>query len=138
MTTSTRSGLDLRWVDRAVRPQDDLFAFVNGAWLREHEIPADRAQDGAFRDLRDRAEADERAIVEEAASRPGDDARRIADLYSSFMDVERVEALGVAPLQPLLAEVADAADRAALAAVLGRRQRQGLTALFGTYVSTDA
>jgi putative endopeptidase len=138
VTTSTPSGLDLRWVDRAVRPQDDLFAFVNGSWLRGHEIPADRAQDGAFRDLRDRAEADVRAIVEEAATQPGEDARRIADLYASFMDVERVEALGVAPLQPLLAEVADAADRAALAAVLGRRQRQGLTALFGTYVSTDA
>ncbi len=138
MTTSTRSGLDLRWVDRAVRPQDDLFGFVNGTWLRGHEIPADRAQDGAFRDLRDRAEADVRAIVEEAAGQPGGSARRIADLYASFMDVDRVQALGVAPLRPLLAEVADAADRAELAAVLGRRQRQGRTALFGTYVSTDA
>jgi putative endopeptidase len=138
VTTSTRSGLDLRWVDRAVRPQDDLFGFVNGTWLRGHEIPADRAQDGAFRDLRDRAEADVRAIVEEAAGQPGGSARRIADLYASFMDVDRVQALGVAPLRPLLAEVADAADRAELAAVLGRRQRQGRTALFGTYVSTDA
>lgn len=63
MTTPSRSGLDLRWLDRAVRPQDDLFGFVNGIWLREHEIPADRAQDGAFRDLRDRAEADVRTLV---------------------------------------------------------------------------
>ena len=138
MTTTTHSGLDLRWVDRAVRPQDDLFAFVNGSWLRGHQIPADRAQDGAFRDLRDRAEADVRAIVEEAASQPGDGARQIADLYASFMDVDRVEALGVEPLRPLLAEVTGATDRAALAAVLGRRQRPGRTALFGTYVGTDA
>jgi putative endopeptidase len=138
VTTPTRSGLDLRWIDRAVRPQDDLFSFVNGAWLRDHEIPADRAQDGAFRDLRDRAEEDVRAIVEEAATQPGDDARRIADLYASFMDVDRIEALGVAPLRPLLDEVAAAEDRSALAAVLGRRQRQGRAALFGTYVSTDA
>jgi putative endopeptidase len=138
VTTSTRSGLDLRWVDRGVRPQDDLFGFVNGTWLRGHEIPADRAQDGAFRDLRDRAEADVRAIVEEAAAQPGESARRIADLYASFMDVERIEALGVAPLRPLLAEVEGAADRAELAAVLGRRQRQGRAGLFGTYVSTDA
>ena len=138
MTTPTRSGLDLRWVDPAVRPQDDLFAHLNGVYLREHEIPADRAQDGAFRDLRDRAEADVRAIVEEAASADGDDARRIAALYASFMDVDGVEALGTAPLQPLLDEVAAATDRAALAAVLGRRQRQGRVSLFGTYVSTDA
>ena len=82
MTTPTRSGLDLRWVDPAVRPQDDLFAHLNGVYLREHEIPADRAQDGAFRDLRDRAEADVRTIVEEAASAPGDDARTSASARS--------------------------------------------------------
>jgi putative endopeptidase len=138
VTTPTRSGLDLRWVDPTIRPQDDLFSFVNGAWLRDHEIPADRAQDGAFRDLRDRAEEDVRAIVEEAATQSGDDTRKIADLYASFLDVDRVEALGVDPLRPLLEEVDAAADRAALAAVLGRRQRQGRVSLFGAYVSTDA
>ena len=138
MTNPTRSGLDLRWVDAAVRPQDDLFTHLNGVYLREHEMPADRSQDGAFRDLRDRAEEDVRAIVDESASADGPDAQRIAALYASFMDVERVEALGVTPLQPLLDEVAAADDKAALAAVLGRRQRQGRVALFGTYVGTDA
>ncbi|MHA6618516.1 M13 family metallopeptidase [Pseudonocardia sp. DLS-67] len=138
MTTSaSRSGLDLRWVDPATRPQDDLFSHVNGQWLRTHAIPDDRAQDGAFRALYDKAEEDVRAIVEEADGAPGTDARRIADLYASFMDVERVEALGTAPLEPLLDEVATAEDRAALAAVLGRRQREGRTALFGAFVSTD-
>jgi putative endopeptidase len=131
MTTPTRSGLDLRWVDPAVRPQDDLFAHVNGRWLATHVIPGDRAQDGAFRVLRDRAEADVRAIVEEADG-------QIADLYASFMDVERIEALGVAPLTPLLEEIAAAPDRAALAGVLGRRQREGRASLFGTFVATDA
>jgi putative endopeptidase len=138
VSTPTRSGLDLRWVDPAVRPQDDLFAHLNGTYLREHEIPADRSQDGAFRDLRDRAEEDVRAIVEESAAADGPDAQRIAALYASFMDLERVEALGVTPLRPLLDEVADATDKAALATVLGRRQRQGRAALFGTYVGTDA
>jgi putative endopeptidase len=136
--TATRSGLDMRWIDRAVRPQDDLFGFVNGTWLRDHVIPADRAQDGAFRDLRDRAEADVRAIVEEAGSHPGPEARQIADLYASFMDVDRIEKLGVTPLRPLLEEIEAAGDRAALAGVLGARQRQGRAALVGTYVSTDA
>ncbi|HYH32278.1 MAG TPA: M13-type metalloendopeptidase [Pseudonocardia sp.] len=140
MTTSTRpahSGLDLRWVDPAIRPQDDLFGHVNGRWLRTHVIPDDRAQDGAFRALRDRAEEHVRAIVEQADGAPGTDAQKIAGLYASFMDVERIEALGTAPLQPLLDEIAAAGDRAALAEVLGRRQREGRTALFGAFVSTD-
>jgi putative endopeptidase len=136
-TSALRSGLDLRWVDPAIRPQDDLFSHVNGQWLRTHVIPDDRAQDGAFRALYDKAEEDVRAIIEEAAGEPGTDARKIADLYSSFMDVERIEALGTAPLKPLLDEVAAAGDKAALAAVLGRRQREARTALFAAFVSTD-
>ena len=78
MTTTEpkHSGLDLRWVDPGVRPQDDLFAHVNGRWLATHEIPEDRAQDGAFRVLRDRAEEQVRAIIEECAAgsaEPGTD-----------------------------------------------------------------
>ncbi len=137
-TRTPRSGLDLRWVDPSIRPQDDLFGHVNGRWLATHVIPDDRAQDGAFRVLRDRAEDDVRAIVEQAGSEAGDDARRIADLYASFMDTARIEAAGTAPLAPLLDEVGAAGDRAALAAVLGRRQREGLASLFGAFVSTDA
>jgi putative endopeptidase len=141
MTTSTRptrTGLDLAWVDPGTRPQDDLFGHVNGKYLHTHVIPEDRAQDGAFRALRDRAEADVRAIVDEAAGEPGTDARKVADLYASFMDTERIEALGTAPLQPLLDEALGAASKAELAAVLGRRERESRAALFGLFVSTDA
>ena len=74
MTTSTRPrtpGWTCSGSIPTTRPQDDLFGHVNGQWLRTHEIPDDRSQDGAFRALRDRAEADVRAIVEEAAARAG-------------------------------------------------------------------
>jgi putative endopeptidase len=141
MTTSTRpvsTGLDLQWVDPGTRPQDDLFGHVNGQWLRTHEIPDDRSQDGAFRALRDRAEADVRTIVEEAANASGADARKIADLYHSFMDVERIEATGTTPLRPLLDEIAAATDRAALAEILGQHQRSGGPSLIGAFVATDA
>src|SRR4051794_33852643 len=65
-TRPARTGLDLQWVDPGTRPQDDLFGHVNGRWLRTHEIPDDRAQDGAFRALRDRAEENVHAIIEQA------------------------------------------------------------------------
>ena len=40
------SGIDLSHVDSAARPQDDLFGHVNGRWLTDYQIPADRATDG--------------------------------------------------------------------------------------------
>ncbi|WP_232665334.1 M13 family metallopeptidase [Pseudonocardia sp. TRM90224] len=137
----TRSGIDLDWVDAATRPQDDLFQHVNGRWLNTHVIPDDRSQDGTFRVLRDRSEEDVRTIVEEAAASsaaPGSDAQKIGDLFTSFMDVERIEAAGAAPLRPLLDDIAAAGDATQLAAALGRRQREGRASLFGAFVSTDA
>ena len=141
MTTAQRSGIDLTHLDSDTRAQDDLFVHVNGKWIDEYEIPADRAIDGAFRTLYDKAEVDVQNIIEEAAgsgATPGTDAQRIGDLYGSFMDADVVEAAGLAPIAGELADVASAADRSALAAVIGRLQRTGVGGAVGHYVDTDA
>ncbi len=135
------SGLDLAHLAPDVRPQDDLYGHVNGGWLQGHVIPADRATDGAFRTLADQAEADVRAIIEEAAAADAEHGtltQKIGDLYGAFMDTDRVEAAGTAPLEPLLVEIAAAPDASALARLLGRSEREGLAALVGAYVDTDA
>lgn len=142
MTSSaTRSGVDLTHVDSAVRPQDDLFGHVNGRWLDEYQMPPDRATDGAFRTLFDRAEIQVRDLITEAAasSAPvGTDERRIGDLYASFMDEQTVRERGVEPLLRELAGIDDAGDRVALAAVLGAVQRTGVGGGVGLYVDTDS
>ena len=141
MTTAQRSGIDLTHLDSDTRAQDDLFVHVNGKWIDDYEIPADRAIDGAFRTLYDKAEVDVQNIIEEAAgsgATPGTDAQRIGDLYGSFMDADVVEAAGLAPIAGELADVASAADRSALAAVIGRLQRTGVGGAVGHYVDTDA
>lgn len=136
-----RSGIDLSYVDPSARPQDDLFGHVNGRWLTDYTIPADRATDGAFRSLFDRAEEQVRDLILEAAgsgAQAGTDQQRIGDLYNSFMDTDAVERRGV---QPLLDELAliDAADSpAALAATLGALQRTGAGGGVGLYVDTDS
>ena len=138
LDSDIRSGIDLRFVDSQVRPQDDLFGHVNGRWLAEYDIPADRATDGAFRTLADRAEEQVRDIITSASSADGPDAARIGDLYASFMDTDTVARVGVAPLQAELATIAAASDREALADVLGRLQRTGIGGGTGVYVDTDS
>ena len=97
-----RSGIDLAAFDPDVRPQDDLFRFVNGTWIDTTEIPADRARFGTFDVLREQSTARVRDLIEEAAAghdgeRPGTPQRQVGDLYASFMDTERVEELGLSP-----------------------------------------
>ncbi|HEX5860993.1 MAG TPA: M13 family metallopeptidase N-terminal domain-containing protein, partial [Nocardioides sp.] len=132
-------------MDPEIRPQDDLFGHVNGRWLREAEIPADRSSWGAFIKLADDAEQHVREIIEHlaeqvAASDGGEvdeDARKIGALYSSFMDEGRINRLGLRPVQPLLDAVGALRDVRDLAAFLGEFERVGGHGLFGSYVNTD-
>jgi putative endopeptidase len=138
---ATHSGIDLSYVDDDARPQDDLFGHVNGRWLTEYAIPADRATDGAFRSLADRAEEQVRDLIVAASqtgSGPGTDEQRVGDLYGSFMDEQTVAHLGVQPLLDELATIDAAADPAALATVLGEMQRTGVGGGIGLYVDTDS
>lgn len=135
------SGIDLSHVDAAVRPQDDLFGHVNGHWLAEYDIPADRATDGAFRCLFDRAEKQVRDLIIETSKKgapQGSDEQRIGDLYASFLDEEAVERRGIQPLLDELTMIDNATDRNALAAVLGALQRTGMSGGVGMYVDTDS
>ncbi|MDC5696915.1 peptidase M13 [Intrasporangium calvum] len=136
-----RSGIDLASLDRSVRAQDNLFRFANGTWLDTTEIPADRARFGSFDLLREQSTARVHALIEEAAADPTAAAstpqRQVGDLFTSFMDTERVEELGLAPLLPLLAEVAAIDTAEALATSLGRLHRVGVTGLLALYVSPD-
>ncbi|WP_228837217.1 M13-type metalloendopeptidase [Nocardia amamiensis] len=134
------SGIDLSHLDHGVRVQDDLFAHVNGKWLADHQIPADRAVDGAFRALYDQAELDVQAIIQNAAAadaEPGSDARKIGDLYSSFMDTAAVAAAGLAPIAAELAAIADVSGKGAFATLLGRLQRTGVGGAVAVYIDTD-
>jgi predicted metalloendopeptidase len=142
---SNRSGLDLCYVDSAARPQDDLFGYVNGRWLAEYKIPADRATDGAFRSLYDRAEEQVRDLITEASERASgsgsevpSDEQRIGDLYASFMAEQAVAERGVQPLLDELATIAAAQSPEALAAAAGVLQRGGVVGGTGVYVDTDS
>jgi putative endopeptidase len=141
VTATLNSGIDLTFVDADARPQDDLFGHVNGRWLADHEMPADRATDGAFRLLADRAEEQVKELITEAAAAAagaGTDQQRIGDLYGSFMDTDAIARIGVQPLLAELAEIDAVTDRNALAALLGRLQRSGIGGATAPYVDTDS
>jgi putative endopeptidase len=137
---SLKSGLDLSHINSAIRPQDDLFRFMNGKWLDESEIPADRASDGAFYWLYQQAEQQVRQIIEEQAaskSATGTIAQKIGDLYNSFMDEAGVQALGVKPIAADLASAQSFKDVKEFYQLLGEMEARGLGGLFYAYVSTD-
>ncbi|RRD53396.1 peptidase M13 [Buchananella hordeovulneris] len=120
--------------DPNIRPQDDFYRHVQGTWLRDFEIPADRAMHGSFHELRDLAEAQVREIVEECAEAAGAGTAtgaqaRVGHLYRSFMDTEQVEKLGTAPLDRDFALIEQTTSAAELAAALGALARTGVASV---------
>lgn len=94
--------------DRQVRPQDDLFTFANGQWVRTTQIPADRSGYGAFQKVDEQAQQHLRTIVEDSVARhgaAGSPDQQIGDFYTSFMDTARLDALGATPLKTSLTRI---------------------------------
>lgn len=126
-------------MDEDVRPQDDFYRYINGTWLRDHVIPADRASDGAFYALRDLSEEHCREIAEDAVAGrlSGPEAERIGVLYSQFMDEARLNTLGSEPIQGLLSAVDSADNHEELARLLGSLARNAISGFFGVGVAAD-
>jgi len=138
VTDALTSGIAADDLDPTIRPQDDLFRHVNGRWMASTPVPADKARYGSFMVLAEEAEAAVRTIIEEAqAADPGTLERSVGDLYASFMDDERVEALGAAPLEPMFAEIDAVTDRDALLTTIGRLERRGARGFTALYVDND-
>ena len=125
-------------LDPTVRPQDDLFGYVNRHWLDTVEIPSDKPAAGVFLDLREDSERAIRDIVTSlAGSAPGSEGALVEHLFASFMDTEQVEARGLDPLQPVLAEIDQIDGVDALLDYFGRSLRRGTGAPISLEVDAD-
>lgn len=132
------SGLELDELDDTVRPQDDLYRHANGKWIERTTIPADKARYGSFYVLAEEAERAVLAIIEEStAADPGTEQRKFGDLYTSYMDEERINALGASPLKPDLALVDGVKDIGSLLQTLGALERKGVSGFFQLYIDND-
>lgn len=133
-------GIAIANMDTTIQPGDNFYLYANGAWIARTQIPADRAGLGVFSILDDLSSKRTNQLIEDAAkSNPpaGSNARKIADLYNTYMDEKGIEALGQAPLQSHLKEIAAIRDRRELALALGKTLRVDVDMLNNTQLSTS-
>ncbi|RYG05015.1 MAG: M13 family peptidase, partial [Chitinophagaceae bacterium] len=103
------SGIDSQYRDANVRIQDDANLHVNGGWLAKTEIPADKAVWGAFSELRESTLPQLHGIIQKASTtlayNEDVEAKKIADLFSSYMNEQKLEELGISPLKAEFAQI---------------------------------
>src|SRR6202522_14475 len=132
-------GIAVENMDPSVRPGDDFYDYANGGWIKRSQIPPDRSRIGVFTALDDLSNKRTVGLIEETvkANAPaGSNTRKIADLYTSFMDEATIAAKGLAPLRPQLDAIAAIRDKHELARALGESLRADVDALNNTNFHT--
>src|SRR3546814_12052105 len=92
------------------------------------DLPSDRTSWGSFELLAERSLEVQRAIVEHAAANApeaGSIEAKIGDLWATGMDEAAINAAGITPIPPLLAQVDAISDSASLAAYLRKSYAAG-------------
>lgn len=138
-----KSGINLKHIKPAVRPQDDLYRHVSGAWIDSAEIPADRSSDGAFYELYQNTELQVHEIIKDlftsgtSGGEQGSVSQKIGDLYGSFMDETKAEDLGISPISQDLKSALSVSNANEFHKVLGDFESRGLGGIFYQYITTD-
>ena len=102
-------GIDLSLMDTSVSPKNDFFNFVNGTWLKNTEIPADKTRWGSFDELRQNTDKDALEILKDASNNPkynsNTDQGKAINMYKVAMDTIARDKQGIKPLLPYLARI---------------------------------
>ena len=119
-------GFDISGENTAIRPGDDFFEFANGSWLARTPIPDDKLGMSVDVLIENRTEAQLHSIMEEVARHadyePKDLEGKVGAFYRSFMDEDRIEAVGSTPVESTLTAIRAANTHEQLGSLMGRRE----------------
>jgi len=100
--------LDVPSMDKSVDPCVDFYQYSCGGWIAHNPIPPDQASWSVYGKLSDENMRFLWGVLEDAA-KPSPDRtpvqQKIGDYFEACMDSNAINALGSAPLRPLLAQI---------------------------------
>jgi putative endopeptidase len=126
-------GFDTASMDTKADPCVDFYQYACGNFAKLHPIPADLPEFDEFANLYEFNTQALHEILEQAASAhaaPGTNEQKIGDYYRSCMDTDAIEQKGLAPLQPVLEEIASLEDKKDLPALVAKLNKMGVGVFF--------
>ena len=138
---SAQKGVETGDLNRKVDPCTDFYEFANGAWRDANPIPPSMPRWGRRPAAREASRLQLRDILEELASKKdwpaGSVEQRLGDHYASCMDEARIDAAGLTPLAPWLADIDGIRNLADVERVIRRLHDVGVRVLFGAIGDMD-
>jgi len=138
---ATLKGIEVGDINKSVAPCDNIFDWSNGAWRSQNRIPASMDRWSRRWQAGERNKDQLKDILDDLSAKKdnpaGSPAQLTGDFYASCANVKAVDAAGLKPLQPLLAQIDSIHDSASLNAVITSMQALGISAPFAFYDSQD-
>lgn len=132
---------DTRDIDTKVRSQDDFYQYANGGWLKKNPIPPHESRWGSFLILRYDTEKKLRMLVAKAQKMKRVETRSpermVRDFYRSGLDMQKRNAVGLAPLRPWLEHIEKIRDVSSLVSALAHLEKIGGGGPWGVAIDQD-
>ena len=135
-----KSGLVLSNLDKTAKPADDFYQFATGGWQKNNPLPAAYSRYGSFDQLAENNNKRINSILDELKKKTykaGTIEQKLSDFYKLALDIDRRNKEGIAPVKPLLDEIAAAKTKAELQNLQVKYAMQGLGVGFGTGFGAD-
>ncbi|HET9627325.1 MAG TPA: M13 family metallopeptidase [Kofleriaceae bacterium] len=133
--TPGQHGIAVGDLDRSADPCTDFYAFANGAWRAQNPIPEGKPKWSRRAIGRDRNRKQVNELIQGLAAKTdwltGSPEQLIGDFQAACMDLEAADAQGIAPVQPLLAEIDAAKSPGDVQRVIRHLHAIGIAAAFG-------
>ena len=135
------STIDLSFMNKTIRPEDDFFLFSNGNWIKNNPIPPSESRWGSFNELENSNKKKLTEILENlktsAQSTKGSDAHILGNYYSAFMDMETRNKLDFQPISPELDKIKNLKSKADIISLVAEQHAYGINSLFSFGVGQD-
>ena len=132
--------LDLADMDTSVSPAADFDNYANGGWKKRFPIPDEKSRFGSFDLLADTGEVQVKTLIAEIATKKqeaGTIGQKIADFYNTGMDTAKIEANGMAPVQPLFDQITAIQTKDDVMKVVADFHSKGIDPLFSVFSDAD-
>jgi putative endopeptidase len=139
-SSELHSGIILKNMDTTVNPGNNFTQYVNGSWIKNTKLPADKASYGAGSIVNDEAQENVKAIIENAAKssgKEGSEEQKIGDFYESYMNMKVRDSIGLAPLNEEFKKIDAIKSPKDLVNYLGYANKVGLKIPFNVSVTED-